>query len=78
MTEQTIIRILKTFIILGICLIILGHSLLAGNYLGDSMGVHGIMISAAVHCCWCAVLFAHQNLSHYFTDENGKRSHSTK
>ncbi|RZF91173.1 hypothetical protein EXT42_13805 [Pseudoalteromonas sp. CO302Y] len=47
MTEQTIIRILKTFIILGICLIVLGHSLLAGNYLGDSMGVHGIMISAA-------------------------------
>ena len=33
MTEQTIIRILKTFIILGICLIILGHSLLAGQLL---------------------------------------------
>ena len=56
MTEQTIIRILKTFIILGLCLIILGHSLLAGNYLGDSMGVHGIMISAA--CIAVGVLFS--------------------
>ena len=56
MTEQTIIRILKTFIILGICLIILGHSLLAGNYLSDSMGIHGIMISAA--CIAVGVLFS--------------------
>ncbi|MGX1113576.1 polyferredoxin [Pseudoalteromonas sp. MBR-15] len=56
MTEKNIIRTLKVFIILGICLIILGHSLLASNYLDESLGVHGIMISAA--CIAVGVLFS--------------------
>ena len=49
MTEKNIIRTLKVFIILGICLIILGHSLLASNYLDESLGVHGIMISTLLN-----------------------------
>lgn len=56
MTEQTVIRILKVFIVLGICLILLGHFLLASNYFTDQHGIAGIIISAA--CIAIGVLFS--------------------
>lgn len=56
MTEQAVIRTLKIFIVLGICLILLGHFLLASNYFTDEHGISGIMISAA--CIAIGVLFS--------------------
>ncbi|OUL55957.1 hypothetical protein [Pseudoalteromonas ulvae] len=47
MKRKRVIGILKTIMFLGIALILLGHYLLSGLKLHESMGVSGIMIIAA-------------------------------
>lgn len=56
MTEQTIITLLKVFIVLGICLILTGHYLLVSDLFAEKNSIHGIMISAA--CIAIGVLFS--------------------
>ncbi|WP_404341479.1 hypothetical protein [Pseudoalteromonas mariniglutinosa] len=56
MSEHTIIHMLKTFIMLGLFLIILGHSLLASSHFQEHLTINGIIISAA--CIAIGVLFS--------------------
>jgi membrane-bound ClpP family serine protease len=42
-----IIRLLKTSIVLGLCLIIAGHALIVSSYFTHQYGIKGIIISAA-------------------------------
>ena len=46
MTDKKLIRILKTFIAIGISLILFGHYLLSYTDFTEQHGVMGIMISA--------------------------------
>lgn len=56
MSEDKIIKLLKVFIILGICLLLLGHYLLSYAHLPETMGVTGIVISAV--CIALGLLFS--------------------
>ena len=47
MTEQKTITWLKIIIAIGICLLLIGHYLLSYSGIPESMGVTGIIISAA-------------------------------
>lgn len=47
MTEQQTIRLLKVFIVIGLCLILLGHYLLSYANLPEKYGVTGMVISAS-------------------------------
>lgn len=47
MTEQQQIRLMKLFIVIGICLLLLGHYFLEYANLPEKYGVTGIIISAA-------------------------------
>lgn len=47
MNEQQQIRIMKVFIVMGICLLLLGHYFLAYANLPEKYGVTGMIISAA-------------------------------
>lgn len=47
MTEQQTIRLLKVFIVIGLCLILLGHYLLSYANLPEKYGVAGMVISAS-------------------------------
>ncbi len=46
MTDKKLIRILQTFIVIGISLILLGHYLLSYTDFTEQYGVMGIMICA--------------------------------
>ncbi|WP_206486012.1 hypothetical protein [Thalassotalea sp. G2M2-11] len=47
MTDAKLIKILKVFIAIGILLLLLGHYLLSYAKLPETMGVSGMIISAA-------------------------------
>ena len=47
MSHVTIIRVLKTSIVLGLCLIVTGHTLIISNGFNEQFGVNGIIASAA-------------------------------
>lgn len=47
MSEVAIIRLLKTSIILGLCLIVIGHVLMVSSYFAQHFGIKGIITSAA-------------------------------
>lgn len=47
MNDDKLIKLLKVFIGIGICLLLLGHYLLSYAHLPEKMGVTGIIISAA-------------------------------
>lgn len=47
MSQTMIIRLLKTSIVLGLCLIVTGHTLLVSNYFTVEHGIKGIIIAAA-------------------------------
>lgn len=46
MTDKKLITILKIVIVIGLCLLLLGHYLLSYANLPEKMGVTGIVISA--------------------------------
>lgn len=48
MTEHQTIKLLKIVIVIGLCLLLLGHYLLTYSGLPESMGVTGIIISATL------------------------------
>lgn len=56
MGEDKIIKLLKVFIILGICLLLLGHYLLSYANLPETMGVTGIIICSM--CIAFGLLFS--------------------
>lgn len=47
MSQTMIIRLLKTSIVLGLCLIVTGHTLIVSNYFTVEHGIKGIIIAAA-------------------------------
>mgnify|MGYP000250585734 CR=1 FL=1 len=47
MTEQQTIKLLKVFIVIGICLLLLGHYLLSYANFPEKYGVTGMVISAS-------------------------------
>jgi len=47
MSQTMIIRLLKTSIVLGLCLIVTGHALIVSNYFTVDHGIKGIIIAAA-------------------------------
>ena len=47
MSQTMIIRLLKTSIMLGLCLIVTGHTLIVSNYFTVKHGIKGIIIAAA-------------------------------
>lgn len=47
MNDEKLIKWLKIFIAIGICLLLLGHYLLSYANLPEKLGVSGIIISAA-------------------------------
>ena len=47
MSQTMIIRLLKTTIMLGLCLIVTGHTLIVSNYFTVEHGIKGIIIAAA-------------------------------
>ena len=47
MSQTMIIRLLKTSIVLGLCLILTGHTLIVSNYFTVEHGIKGIIIAAA-------------------------------
>lgn len=47
MSQTMIIRLLKTSIMLGLCLIVTGHTLIVSNYFTVDHGIKGIIIAAA-------------------------------
>ncbi|WP_165743533.1 hypothetical protein [Pseudoalteromonas sp. Z9A6] len=47
MSPTMIIRLLKTSIVLGLCLIVTGHTLIVSNYFTVNHGIKGIIIAAA-------------------------------
>ncbi|XQW85094.1 hypothetical protein ACOYR1_18520 [Thalassotalea piscium] len=56
MSEDKLIKTLKVSIVLGLCLLLLGHYLLSYAHLPEKMGVSGIVISAA--CIAFGLLFS--------------------
>jgi len=56
MSQTMIIRLLKTSIVLGLCLIVTGHTLLVSNYFTVEHGIKGIIIAAA--CIAAGVLLS--------------------
>ncbi|MGO3421176.1 hypothetical protein [Pseudoalteromonas sp. HL-AS1] len=47
MSQTMIIRLLKTSIVLGLCHIVTGHTLIVSNYFTVEHGIKGITIAAA-------------------------------
>ena len=47
MSQTMIIRLLKTSIVLGLCLIVTGHTLIVSNYFTVEHDIKGIIIAAA-------------------------------
>ena len=47
MSQTMIIRLLKTSIMLGLCLIVTGHTLIVSNCFTVEHGIKGIIIAAA-------------------------------
>lgn len=47
MSQTMIIRLLKTSIMLGLCLIVTGHTLIVSNYFTVEHGIKGIITTAA-------------------------------
>jgi len=47
MSQILIIKLLKTSIVLGLCLIITGHTLIVSSYFTHQHGITGIIIAAA-------------------------------
>jgi len=47
MSQTMIIRLLKTSIVLGLCLIVTGHTLIVSSYFTVNHGIKGIIIAAA-------------------------------
>lgn len=46
MNENSIVKVLKTFIIIGLSLLLVGHYLLEYAHLPEKLGVMGMVISA--------------------------------
>ena len=46
MSHIAIIRLLKASIILGLCLIVTGHTLIVSNYFTTQHGINGIVLAA--------------------------------
>lgn len=47
MSSIVIIRLLKTSILLGLCLIVTGHGLIVSSYFNNQYGIKGIITAAA-------------------------------
>ena len=47
MSQTMIIRLLKTTIMLGLCLIVTGHTLIVSNYFTVEHGIKGIITATA-------------------------------
>ena len=47
MSSIVIIRLLKTSILLGLCLIVTGHGLIVSSYFTNQFGIKGIITAAA-------------------------------
>ncbi len=47
MSSIVIIRLLKTSILLGLCLIVTGHGLIVSSYFTNQYGIKGIITAAA-------------------------------
>lgn len=47
MSEEALIKLLKIIIVIGLCLLLLGHYLISYANIPQTMGVTGMIISAA-------------------------------
>ncbi len=53
MSQIMIIRLLKTSIVFGLCLIVTGHSLIVSSYFTVNHGIKGIITAAACIAIGC-------------------------
>ncbi|REL26281.1 hypothetical protein DXX93_06580 [Thalassotalea euphylliae] len=56
MSEQQTIKVLKICILIGICLLLLGHYLISYTNITQSMGIAGMILSAA--CVALGLIFS--------------------
>ncbi|QOL25321.1 hypothetical protein LP316_13620 [Thalassotalea sp. LPB0316] len=80
MSEDGLIKLLKIVIVIGLCLLLLGHYLISYANLPQTMGVNGMIISAA---CVAIGLILSLPTKMYLTfllvkRENDKRSAAKK